>query len=293
MTPPILVVGAVVTVRKGELFMSRCSAMVVGALAVIAFNGSTWAQASSPPTAPSQTSPAQANPAQGTVSGTITYRERMALPPDAAIDVKLQDVSLQDAPAKTIGESVFAPGGQQVPIPFQLSYNPADINPAHTYQLQANISVDGKMMFTSTTAYPVLTKGAPSQVAIMLQQAQQPAPVASATELRGTDWELAELNGKPASPGEGHAAHLVLHKKGSLSGSTGCNQIAGSYIASEGALQFTPAGTTMKMCSPQVMEQEQAFLAALKATSGYRVDGETLELLNGQQVLAKFQAVKK
>jgi hypothetical protein len=33
--------------------------------------------------------------------------------------------------------------------------------------------------------------------------------------------------------------------------------------------------------------------AALKATTGYRIEGETLELLNGQQVLAKFQAKAK
>jgi putative lipoprotein len=275
--------------------MSRCSAMVVGVVAVIAFSGSRWAQAqgSSAQTDQAPASQSQATSAQGTITGTVAYRERVALPADAAIDVKLQDVSLQGAPAETIGEALFAPAGQQVPIPFQLSYNPADIDPAHTYQLRANISVNGKMMFTSTTAYSVITKGAPSQATIMLQQVQSPTAATSATKLRDTHWELAELNGRPASRGEGHAPHLVLHAKGGLSGSTGCNNLAGSYIAEQGALQFTPAGTTMKMCSAPVMDQEQALLAALKATTGYRIDGGTLQLLNGQQVLAKFQAVKK
>ena len=183
-------------------------------------------------------------------------------------DVKLQDVSLQDATAKTIGESVFAPAGQQMPIPFQVSYNPADINPAHAYQVRANISVNGKVMFASTTAYPVITRGAPSQAAILLQQVQQPATATSATKLSDTRWDLAELNGKPAAPGDGQAPHLVLRNKGQLSGSTGCNTIAGSYIAEQGALQFAPAATTMKMCPPPVMEQEQALGAALKATTG-------------------------
>ena len=41
--------------------------------------------------------------AGGTVSGTATYRERMALPPDAVLEVKLQDVSLADAPAVELG----------------------------------------------------------------------------------------------------------------------------------------------------------------------------------------------
>jgi len=136
----------------------------------------------------------------------------------------------------------------------------------------------------------VITRGAPSQVAILLQQVQQPATATSATKLRDTRWELTELNGQPAAPGEGEVPHLVLRSKGKLSGWTGCNTIAGSYIAEQGALQFTPAATTMKMCPPPVMEQEQALGAALKATTGYRIEGETLELLNGQQVLAKFQA---
>lgn len=238
--------------------------------------------------------PPQANPqaaAQPSISGTITYRERMALPPDAAIEVKLQDVS--QAKPKTIAESVFAPEGKQVPIPFQLSYSPADINSAHTYKVQANISVNGKPMFTTTASAPVITNGAPSQVALMLQQAPVTGKTASASKLRGTHWVLAELNGKPAEPGEGETAHLILHNKGRLSGSTGCNHITGTYIAEQGALQFTPAATTMKMCSPPVMTQEQALLAAIKATNKYHLEGETLELLNGDQALAKFQAEPK
>ena len=74
-----------------------------------------------------------------------------------------------------------------------------------------------------------------------------------------------------AQPGEGQSAHFELHKKEKLSGSTGCNNFTGSYIASQGALQFTPGATTMKMCVPAVAQQEQAFLAALKATTAYKV----------------------
>jgi putative lipoprotein len=250
-------------------------------IAILGVSGPGWPR-SSPPQSNPQTA------AQPSISGTISYRERIALPPDAAIEVKLQDVS--QATPKTIAESVFAPEGKQVPIPFQLSYNQADINPAHTYKVQANISVNGKPMFTSTTAEPVITNGAPSQVSLMLQQAPASSAPTSATKLRGTHWVLAELNGKPAEPGEGETAHLVLHKKGRLSGSTGCNLLSGTYIAEQGALQFTPAGMTMKACSQPVMAQEQALLAALKATNKYQIEGETLELLNGSQLLAKFQA---
>ena len=78
-----------------------------------------------------------------------------------------------------------------------------------------------------------------------------------------------------------------------MSGSSGCNTLVGTYIAEQGALQFTPAASTMKMCSTPVMDQQQAFFAAMKATTKYQIEGSTLELLNGNQVLAKFQAKGK
>jgi len=235
-------------------------------------------------------SPAPSATAQPMVTGTIASVQPMTLPPNAAIEVKVQDVT---GAGKTIAETVFAAAGQQPPISFQLTYNPADINPAHTYQVLANINLNGKLIFVTGTPLWVITKGAPSQVAILVQPAPAQSAAVSGTRLRDTRWVLAEVNGTPASPGEGQSAHLELHKKGKLTGSTGCNNLMGSYIASEGALQFTPAATTRKMCTAPVMQQEQAMLAALKATTAYKVDGNTLELLNGSQSLAKFQAEGK
>ncbi len=268
--------------------MGRFKAALVVVVSLFALQGIGLAQNNS-----TMGSSPQAAMAQPSITGTVAYRERIALPPDAAIDVKLQDVSLQDAPAKTIAETVFAPAGKQVPIPFQLAYSQADINPTHTYQVRATISVNGKLMFTSTTAYPVITNGAPSQIPMMLQQAQAPVVTTSGDQLRGTDWTLAELNGTAAIPGEGKSAHLKLHKKGNLTGSTGCNNLTGTYIAEQGALQITPGAMTLKVCTPPVAAQEQAFLSALKATTKYKIDGGTLEILNGEKVLAKFQAEAK
>ena len=104
---------------------------------------------------------------------------------------------------------------------------------------------------------------------------------------------LAEVDGQPARPGQGETPHFELHKKGSFTGSTGCNRLNGTYIASEGALQFTPGAMTMKACADPVMQQEQAVLAAIKATTAYKIDGNTLEFKNGDKVLAKFDAEGK
>lgn len=237
--------------------------------------------------------PQGATTAQTALTGSVTYMQRVALPPNAAIEVKLQDVSRQDVPATTVAETVFAPEGKQVPIPFTLAYSPKDINPAHSYQVRANISVNGKPMFVSSMGYDVLTKGFPSQIVIMMKPAPPASGKSPARKLQDSRWVLAELDGNPALPGQGHAVHFELHPKERLTGSTGCNNFVGSYIASQGALQFMPSATTMKMCEPQVAAQEQAFLGALKATTNYKIDGSTLQLLNGEKLLAKFQAEGK
>jgi putative lipoprotein len=102
----------------------------------------------------------------GTVTGTVTYRHRMALPPDAVVDVSLQDTSRADAPARIVGQTTIATRGAQVPIPFRINYDPAGIDPSHQYTVRATITVDGKVLFNSPTAYPVLTRGAGSDAAI-------------------------------------------------------------------------------------------------------------------------------
>ena len=55
------------------------------------------------------------------VTGTVTYRERIALTPEATLIVSLEDVSLQDAPSVTIAERVIENPGQ-VPIYFEIPY---------------------------------------------------------------------------------------------------------------------------------------------------------------------------
>jgi putative lipoprotein len=54
--------------------------------------------------------------------------------------VQLQDVSVQDEPAKVIAEVNIPTAGKQVPVPFRIPYSPADINPRHSYVVRATIA---------------------------------------------------------------------------------------------------------------------------------------------------------
>lgn len=101
---------------------------------------------------------------QATVSGTVTYLQRIALPPDAVVTVRIEDVSKADAMAEVIGEKVIHTGGTQVPIAFEVAYDADQIEENHSYSLRARIEDGaGKLLFTNDTSVPVITRGNPTQ----------------------------------------------------------------------------------------------------------------------------------
>ncbi|GAB7021679.1 YbaY family lipoprotein [Salidesulfovibrio brasiliensis] len=87
-----------------------------------------------------------------TAQGSIFYRERIALSPQAVVTVLVQDVSRADAAAVTIGKQVIRNPGQ-VPIRFAVEYDPADIRPGHTYAVRAEIRDRGRLIFTTDTRH--------------------------------------------------------------------------------------------------------------------------------------------
>ena len=108
------------------------------------------------------------------VTGSVTYRERLALTPGATLVVELRDVSYADAPAPLIArQTISGPG--QVPIKFEVEYSRDDINPRNTYGLSARIvESNGRLAFTNDTAYDVITRGNPDKVDMLLVLVEPP-----------------------------------------------------------------------------------------------------------------------
>jgi putative lipoprotein len=105
----------------------------------------------------------------GTVSGTVSYRQRIALPNNAVVTIQLLDVSRADAAAVVIAEQKLTTNGAQVPIPFSVAYQPTQIQTNGTYAIQATITVDGQRRFINDKQYNVITRGGPTaNVAITL-----------------------------------------------------------------------------------------------------------------------------
>jgi len=104
------------------------------------------------------------------LTGTVTYRVRMILPVDALIRLDLVDISRQGAPALTIGLQEIETGGRQAPIPFEIGYRAGNIDPTHTYAVQARILQGRRLLFTNTNTYKVITNGVVNNIEVVVEQ---------------------------------------------------------------------------------------------------------------------------
>lgn len=108
------------------------------------------------------------------ITGTVSYRPRIALAPDAVLKVALVEATRADAEAVPISEvSIARPG--QVPIAFELPYATARINARRTYVVRATIEQGGAPAWSSSRRYPVITNDQPTKVDIVVE-AVKPAP---------------------------------------------------------------------------------------------------------------------
>ena len=118
--------------------------------------------------------PPTPEPADARVSGTVSYRERIALTPGATLTVQIRDTSLQDVASVLIAEQIL-PNPGQVPIRFEIPYASATIEPRNTYSISARIvEADDRLAFINDTAYDVITRGNASEVNLVLVMVQPP-----------------------------------------------------------------------------------------------------------------------
>jgi uncharacterized lipoprotein YbaY len=105
-----------------------------------------------------------------TLRGTVTYRQRSALPSNSNINVRLVDLA---NPGTAVAETTFSSSNRQVPIPFELSFEQNLVNGQRSYGLEAEItSADGKTAFKTETPVAVQVRGnqANNQTELVLVQ---------------------------------------------------------------------------------------------------------------------------
>lgn len=202
-----------------------------------------------------------------TLRGTVFFRERIALPRTAIVEVRLLDVSLADAPARTIAETRLR--AHRNPIRYTLRFDRAQIEPRRTYALQARITDGERLLFINTTRHTVFAGGANNTTIrvehVARDQAEAPRPASPVGR-----WLAEDIRGGGVM--DRLQSVLELAADGKVSGTGGCNRMSGSARINGSQIAFSPLASTRMACTPAAMNQESKFFAALDATRGWRID---------------------
>lgn len=225
------------------------------------------------------------------ISGEITYRERIALPPEAILHLRLVDTGSLDAPAVVEADAAIARPGQ-VPLTFTLRFDESLIQSGRSYAIAAEITSAGALWFSNFSPHPVdpisgiVTDPIVLTFAGRIDGTDEPAPAAPPVLEDADDaalldivWRAETIGGEAIDP----ALDASLSVAGDLraGGRGGCNSYyAQAWLEGE-HLQFSAIAATKMACSdPAVTELEARYFEALQATRFWRLVGSELLLLD-------------
>ncbi len=115
------------------------------------------------------------------------------------------------------------------------------------------LTVQNAQGLVSSANWPVQVSAAPTPT---------PTPLPS-IGLEGVVWLLED-----ALPGTNITA---LFSNGLVTGFSGCNNYTGSYVIDGQSLSIAGLVATQQLCAPEIMEQEQRYLASLGAAQSYQI----------------------
>lgn len=227
--------------------------------------------------------------ANGTISGDVSYRERIALPEGATLKLKLVDTG--KTPSQPIAETSQTLTATP-PYTFQFTYSPDLVSDQNQYVLQAAIRVDGELRFSGSQPVELFAVK-PEPVKIMAKASAIIRSVEPLVDLENIYWKLQTIGTMEVKKAKNQPQETFMQltsKKHSARGFAGCNIFSGSYETAGNKLTFGPTISTMKACA-DTMENEQQFLAALAETAYFAINGKTLSLYSiDKNRRATFQA---
>lgn len=216
--------------------------------------------------------------ASAALTGSVAYRERVALPPDAIAEVSLIDATAQDVAAPVIATTTVRSEGKQVPLAFTLPYDESRIDKTHLYTVRAVIRSGPQLLWTTDIVRGVITQGNPIHVDLMLTRVDPSAAngASAVGDLAGTSWVLTDLGGTRALGDP--PATLDFATKGKATGTGSCNRFFATVEVSGTSIRFGAVGATRMACATPVSLQEVRYFGALESSSRFEIDGNELSI---------------
>lgn len=224
----------------------------------------------------------------GTLEVSASYRERIALPPDAQLEVTLFDASRADAGAMRIASQRFAMTG--VPMTVSLAYDPGLVGAETRLVLTAAVWSGDRKMFALPS--PQVLSGVPNTGPVEMLLVMVPdtgAEGVPAGPITGIAWRVTEVLGEAWSGDD--PATLVIDDDRNFSIFGGCNRFMGQVTLAGNDMAFPAdfAGTLMA-CPDAVEARERRFLQALRRVAHHARYGAGLLLMDeGGNALLHFE----
>ena len=115
----------------------------------------------------------------------------------------------------------------------------------------------------------------------------------SPEQLMARGWKLISMTGAGVDlvlP-EDVEITLVFTPDGRVAGSGGCNRYFSAVeLGAPGEMTLGPVGSTMMACPEMTLALEQQYLRALQGARNYRLVGDRLEVLFGEDGVLSFEA---
>ena len=191
---------------------------LVAALALSACGGESAPSPSAAPSAPGAAAPAPAAvPAQPAavsgpaISASLSIKDAPQMQPGINLHLKLVDVT--DAAAVPVVVAESTQPAPTMPAQVQLGYDPANIDQARVYALQASLQAETFVLYGTPAPTPVLTQGAPSSgLALELVRGGQPSADVPPNEKLKNDFAKleAEIGGLRRIQGERLEADIAV-----------------------------------------------------------------------------------
>lgn len=200
------------------------------------------------------------------IKGQLTYRERIALPPNSVARVTVRDISQAERKAPLIADKTLQLGDRQIPIPFEVEVPRADLEAQRRYSLHATIkAADGRLLWTTDTAHRIDRDKSVNDLGMLrLVRADT-----DTSRLTGTEWVVENI----ADGGIIDSSRVTLNfgPDGQLSGRASCNTYHGHYDLSGKQLEISRLATTMMACVPALNKQEKRFTQILQNANSFEI----------------------
>lgn len=107
----------------------------------------------------------------GFVTGTAHYRERIAVPSGARLEVSLEEEAATEDSNPLITRIVIAKAGQP-PYSFEVPYRREDLDPSRSFVIRARLLDRGELLFETASPTAVVTQGNPETVELLLRRVE-------------------------------------------------------------------------------------------------------------------------